>query len=101
MSRHYRSCLVCASQKGARRTFKPPLQPIPVGGPFHRVAVDILKFLLTSNGNCYIAVFMDYLMKWPEAFAIPDQKAETIVRLFLEHIVCHHGIPESCLLIEA
>ena len=42
--------------------FKPPLQPIPVGGPFHRVAVDILKLPLTSNGNRYIAVFMEYIL---------------------------------------
>ena len=95
--RHCRSCLVCASRKGTRGTLKPPLQPIPVGGPFHRVAVDILKLPLTSNGNRYVAVFMDYLTKWPEAFAIPDQKAETIAPLFLEHIVCRHGIPEELL----
>ena len=95
--RHCQSCLVCASRKGGRRTFRPPLQPIPVGGPFHRVAVDILKLPLTSSGNRYVAVFMDYLTKWPEAFAIPDQKAETIAPLFLEHIVCRHGIPEELL----
>ena len=94
--RHCRSCLVCASRKGGKRTFKPPLQPIPVGGPFHRVAVDVLK-LLTFNGNRYVAVFMDYLTKWPEAFPIPDQRAETIAPLFLEHIVCRHGIPEELL----
>lgn len=40
---------------------------------------------------------MDYLTKWPEAFAIPDQKAETIARLFVDHIVCQHGIPEELL----
>ena len=95
--RHCRSCLVCASRKGVRKTFKPPLQPIPVGGPFHRVAVDILKLPLTYNSNRYVAVFMDYLTKWPEAFAIPNQKAETIAPLFLEHIVCHHGITEELL----
>ena len=68
-----------------------------MGGPFHRVAVDILKLPLTSNGNRYVAVFMDYLTKWPEAFAIPDQKAETIASLFIEHIVCRHGISEELL----
>ena len=40
---------------------------------------------------------MDYLTKWPEAYAIPDQKAETIARLFVENIVCRHGIPEELL----
>ena len=37
--RYCRSCLVCASRKGTGRTIKPALQPIPVGGPFHRVGV--------------------------------------------------------------
>ena len=95
--RFCRGCLVCASHKGARRTFKLPLQPIPVGGPFHRRAVDILKLPLTSNGNSYVAVFMDYLTKWPKAFAIPDQRVETIATLFIDHIVCRHGILEELL----
>ena len=92
-----KSCLICASCKGGRKVFKPPLAPIPVGGPFHRVAVDVLQLPHTSNGNCYVVVFMDYLTKWPEAFATPDQKAETIAKLFVEEIVCRHGIPEELL----
>jgi transposase InsO family protein len=40
---------------------------------------------------------MDYLTKWPEAFAIPDQKAETVAKLFVEQIVCRHGTPEELL----
>ena len=95
--KYCRGCLVCATRKGSRKTYKPPLLPIPVGGAFHRVAVDILQLPLTVNGNCYVAVFMDYLTKWPEAFAIPDQKAETIAKLFVDHIICRHGIPEELL----
>ena len=91
------ACLVCAPRKGGRKTFKPPLAPIPVGRPFHRVAVDILQLPLTTQGNCYVVVFMDYLTKWPEAFAIPDEKAETIAKMFVENIVCQHGIPAELL----
>ena len=80
------ACLECASWRGGRRTCHPPLQPIPVGGPFHRVAVDILQLPTTSKGNRYVTVFMDYLTKWREAFAIPDQRAETIAKLFVEQI---------------
>jgi len=40
---------------------------------------------------------MDYLTKCPEAVALPDQKAETIVKLFMEEIVCHQDIPEELL----
>lgn len=93
--------LFCDSCKESRRTIRPPVQPITVGGLFHRVAVGILPLPLTLRGNCYmyVTVFMDYeyLTKWPEVFAIPDQKSETIAQIFVEEIVCHHGIPEELL----
>ena len=38
---------------------------------------------------------VDYLTKWVEAFVIPDQRAKTIVTLFVEHVVCRHGVPEE------
>ena len=95
---HYcRRCLVCASRKGTGKPIRPPLSPIPVGGPFHRVGVDVLQLPLTTSGNRYVVCFLDYLTKWVEAFAIPDQRAETIARLFVENVVCRHGIPEELL----
>ena len=97
IDRYCKSCLVCVSRRGGSRPSKPPLCPVPVGGPFHRVGVDILQLPLTARGNKYVVVFMDYLTKWPEAFAVPDQRMETIAKLFVEHIVCRHGIPEELL----
>ena len=61
-----RSCLVCASRKGPGRALRPQLQPIPVGGPFHMVGVDVLQLPPSCNGNKYAIVFMDYFTKWPE-----------------------------------
>ena len=95
--RHCRGCLVCVSRRGAGRVTRPPLHPIPVGGPFQRVAVDVLQLPPTVNGNRYVVVFMDYLTKWPEAYATADQTASTIARLFVEQIVCRHGIPSELL----
>ena len=40
---------------------------------------------------------MDYLTKWPEVFTAPDQKASTIARIFVEHMVTRHGVPEQLL----
>ena len=40
---------------------------------------------------------MDYLTKWPEVFPSPDQKAGTIAKLLVEHVVAHHGVPEQLL----
>ena len=95
--RFCRGCLNCATWKGPGRGIRPPLQPIPVKGPFHRVGVDILQLPLTSSGNKYLVVFLDYLTKWVEAYPVPDQRAETIARLLVENIVCRHGVPEELL----
>ena len=95
--RYCHSCLVCATRKGAGRSSHPPLQSIPVGGPFHRVGVYVLQLPLTETGNRYVVVFLDYLTKWVEAFPTPNQSAEMIARLLVEEIFCRHGAPEHLL----
>ena len=95
--KHCRSCLPCATRRGVGRATHPPLQPIPVGGPFHCIGVDILKLPLTYDGNQYVLVFLDYLTKWVEAFPIKDQKAETVARVLVEEVICRHGAPERLL----
>ena len=92
--RFCRGCLSCASRKGPGRGVRPPLQPIPIRQPFHRVAVDVLQLPLTSQGNKYVVVFMDYFTKWVEAYAVPDQQTPTVARLLVENIVCRHGVPQ-------
>ena len=94
---HCRACLNCATRKGTGRAGRPPLQPIPVGGTFHHLGVDVLQLPLTESGNRYVVVFMDYLTKWAEAFAVPDQSAMTIARLLVEEIFCRHGAPQELL----
>ena len=91
--RFCRRCLVCASRKGTGRKKRPPLQSVAVGGPFEMVGVDVLQLPLSHQGHQYAVVFQDYLTKWPEVFAVADQKAETIARLLVEHVVVRHGVP--------
>ena len=43
IGQHCRSCLTCTSRKGPGRSACPYLQPIPVGGRFHRVGVNVLQ----------------------------------------------------------
>ena len=73
---------------------KPPLMPVPVGGPFTQVGVDIMELPLTVHGNRYVIVFLDYLTKWVEAYAPPDQTSKTIATLLVNEVVCRHGVPE-------
>lgn len=109
LSRHYwwpgmrrdiaqmcRSCLTCAT-RGVGKPVKPPLTPIPVNGPFDRVGVDVLQLPKTRQGNRYAVVFMDYLTKWPEVYATPDQTAPTIAKLLVEKVISRHGVPHQLL----
>ena len=94
---HCRGCLPCAAYRGSGPKARPLLKPIPVGGPFQRVGVDILEMPQTAQGNRYIVVFADYLTKWVEAYPTADQTSETIARLLIDHIVCRHGVPAELL----
>ena len=88
------ACLVCTSRKGGCKAIKPPLKSIPVGGPFHRLGVDVLQLPLTAEGNQYAVVFIDYLTKW--AFAVSNQRAETVAKL-LVGVICRHRAPQELL----
>ncbi|GET04035.1 uncharacterized protein LOC109147323 [Rhizophagus clarus] len=55
-----------------------PLHPIKVGQPFDKIGMDIVGPLpKTKNGNMYIVVATEYLIKWPEARAISNAKASS------------------------
>ena len=88
---HCRSCLNCATRKGPGRAGRPSLQSIPVGGPFHRLGVDVLQLPLTEAGSRYMVVFMDYLTKWPEA------KICSTGPKCVEEIFCRHWAPQKLL----
>ena len=96
IQRWCRACIVCASRNVGQVT-RPLLTPIPVNGPFDRVGVDVLKLPKSDQGNQYAVVFVDYLTKWPEVFAVPDQTSLTIARLLVEHVIPRHGVPAELL----
>ena len=52
---------VCSVHKGTGPSIKPALQAIPVGGPFHRMGVDVMQLPMTLEGNQYAVVFIDYV----------------------------------------
>jgi len=70
------------------------LHPIPVGDPFYQIGIDFVGPLpLTSKGNRYIIVAMDYLTKWPEAKPVPNATAEQVANFLYEDIIGRHGCP--------
>lgn len=74
-----RRCDACAAYKGPLDQSHAKLQQQAVGAPMERVAVDIMgPFPVTERGNRFVLTAMDYFTKWPEAYAIPNQEAETV-----------------------
>ena len=96
VTRWTRGCLVCLTHSPGHPV-KAPLTPIPVSGPFDKIGVDVIQLPKTAKGNQYAVVFIDYLTKWPEVFAVPDQTAATIAKLLVEEIMSHHGVPAEVL----
>jgi hypothetical protein len=71
------------------------MQQVLAGGPFQRVAMDILGPLpLTDRGNKYILVLGDYFTKWVESYPIPNMEAKTIANVFVSHFVSRFGAPD-------
>ncbi|KAG5861212.1 hypothetical protein JTB14_019807 [Gonioctena quinquepunctata] len=78
---------------------KVPLQKFtPTQEPWELTSMDIVRPLVTSmNGNRYLLSFQDYFTKYPEVIPLPDQKADTIARAFVEQIIVRHGTPRKLL----
>jgi hypothetical protein len=92
-----RSCVICCARRSAPSHPHHALQQDPVSEPLQRIAVDILGSLepATPRANKYILVVVDYLTKWSEAYALPNQTAETVALKIVEEFVCRFGIPEQ------
>ena len=96
VTRWCRACKVCASRR-VGQSIRPALVPLPVGGAFDRVGVDVIQFIQSNAGNQYVVVFIDYLTKWVEAFPTKDQTALTIAQLLVEEVISRHGVPRELL----
>ena len=57
----------------------------------------MIQFPPSYNGNKYAVVFLDYLTKWTEVFALPAQTALTIVQLLVKKIISRQGVPGEIL----
>lgn len=92
------TCVKCARRKPPPRVSRAPLQPITVTRVNELVALDILGPLpVTPRGNKYLLVGVEYCTRWPMAWALPDQTAQTIADAFVGGYVLDKGAPERLL----
>ena len=95
---HCQQCHECATSKTATHN-APQMIPIEVTQPFELVTFDIMGPIapVTAEGNRYILVMLDHFTKWAEAFALKDQKAQTVANIIFSEYICRHGCPRRFL----
>ena len=76
--RYVLSCAECQSRKGVTTD-----------------KAGMLQCVKTNRGNKHILVAIDYLTKCVEARAVPSQKAEDVVKFYIEQVYCRHGSVET------
>jgi hypothetical protein len=91
-------CQVCSQYK---RNLPPgvraAMQMIPVDQILGMVGIDVAgPFPKSKQGNRYVLSVVDHLSLWPEAYPMPNKKADTIRRCLL-HYVCQYGCPSRIL----
>ena len=77
-----------------------PLQMMHIlDWPFDKIAIDLITELnITTSGNQHNLTIIDHLTGWPEAFPIPNKKADTIVCVFISNYLPTHMCPRFILL---
>ena len=90
-------CGVYVRAKGpGGRTRRNPMTIVRSGTPFERIAIDMYGPLPeTARGNSKILVITCYLTKWVEAYAFPDETAETMAEALVNDFVRRYGTPIS------
>ena len=88
------TCNKCVAKKLPIKKHRAPLGQYLVGEPMERIQLDVVGPLpLSKNGNRFILVAVDCFTKWMEAYAIPNQEATLIIKVFVNEFVCCWGTP--------
>lgn len=90
---HVSKCITCSLRN--LKKLKPPTQETDIlPYPFAKLGLDLSgSYPRSLSGNRYIVGFVDVFSGWPEAFAVPDKKAENIAHLLIDEIFPRYGAP--------
>ncbi|PIC11955.1 hypothetical protein B9Z55_028750 [Caenorhabditis nigoni] len=92
-----KSCSKCLCTNDHTKLIS-PLTPYKVSAPLEIVACDLIDVGISSQGNRYILTIIDLFTKYASAVPIPDKKAETVLKAFIERWALGEGRIPSTLL---
>nr|GEV61041.1 reverse transcriptase domain-containing protein [Tanacetum cinerariifolium] len=87
-------CDSCQRQGKFSQRDEMPQNVIQVCGIFDVWGIDYMGPILSSRGNRYILVAVDYLSKWVEAKALPTNDARVVVK-FLKSLFARFRTPKA------
>jgi hypothetical protein len=94
VSQYVRSCEDCQTKKKPKERPAGYLEPVQAKLPFEKIGIDLIgPFPLSTLGNRYVIIAVDYLTKWVIAKAIPTATSKEVVDFFVRRIVLQHGAP--------
>ncbi|GJV60564.1 reverse transcriptase domain-containing protein [Tanacetum coccineum] len=93
-TRYVRECDACQRAENISSRNQVPLTNILVSEVFDIWGIDFMGPFPSSQNNKYILVAVDYVSKWVEAEALPNNDARVVVK-FLRKLFLRFGVPKA------
>ena len=88
-------CDECQRAGGISKRDEMPLNTILEVDIFDVWGIDFMGPFVSSCGNTYILVAVDYVSKWVEAVALPNNEARSVVAFLKKSIFTRFGTPRA------
>jgi len=90
------ACDACARSKGPPARAHGEMIKVTAAVPMDLVAVDVLSGLPQSDdGSTCMLVAVDYMTKWAEVYALPNEEASTCMNALYNGLFSRFGIPNQ------